>query len=282
MDNSHYLGVVSHHSLEEWLRINNCFIVCVFLIETLWLLTEFVPHAFSVVWCPDFCLVQLCTHMRISNEMSCFRCFCTHGPDMWKVKSLFGFGSETQRWPNSTSLTGHPPPWLLPTHPDSSLPTHPDPPWHTFGIWPSKSNQDPVLPSCHVIPVYPRSDPPVSLHDRSTYTGPDSFTNWTFIQRLQYARAWAYSRKRETRFLLTGSFHSGWVRNYTRKQMPGIFLTVTLQWRKINRLKEQRLWEERGGQKTIQSRGLSGTTVHGILEALGKILSHKGGRLAGM
>lgn len=175
-----------------------------------------------------------------------------------------------------------PHPLQVTTHPDSSPPTLTPHDIHTLGIWPSKSNQDPVLLSRHVILVYPGSDPPVSLHDCSTYTCPDSFTNWTFIQCLQYARAWAYSRREKQDFCSQEAFHSGWVRNYTCKQMPGIFLTVTLQWRTINRLEEQRLWDERGEEKTIQSRGLSGTKVHGILEALGKILSHKGGRLAGI
>lgn len=45
MGNFYYLGVVSHHSLEEQIGINKCFIVF-FLIDTLWLLTEFVPRCF--------------------------------------------------------------------------------------------------------------------------------------------------------------------------------------------------------------------------------------------
>lgn len=229
-----------------------------------------------VVWFPD-CLPWFnCAHTWESATRC--RVFGVSVSMDQICEGLFGFVSEAQRWltPSPHHLQHHPP-WLLPTHPDSSTP------WHTYTLYLTFSIESgPCAADLSCNSVYPGSDPPVSLHDCSTYTCPDSLTNWTFIQCLQYAGAWAYSRKRETRFPLSRSFHSGWVRNYTGKQMPGVFLTVTLQWRTLNKLKEQRLKRGEGRAGDHSEQRAQWSKVRGSLDALGKILSHKGGRVAGV
>lgn len=142
MDNFYYLGVVSHHSLEEELGINNCFIVCVFLIETVdWICATMFSWA---VWFPD-CLPWFnCAHTRDSAMRS--RVFGVSVSMDQICEGLFGSISEAQRWPLLYII-------YRTTNPDSSPPTL-TPPHHdtqTLCIWPSQSNQDPELLICPVI-----------------------------------------------------------------------------------------------------------------------------------